>query len=524
MSQLGMSGEWTFAALCTSPQAKYKANVNRPTNDQHGWDYFIEISPENKNTTADNEIQVVQCLAQIKTSRQKSKVVRLKLSNALKAAQTPFPMFIFLLLYQNDTTSPKIFGRHVWQHEITNWLRNARERSASGNVRLNKIEIPVQFNASDEIFQPPSDWMYEQVLTHGGLSYTEAKIQLVKTVGYDGNSYMGTLSIGPIASAKEIALHEVGILPDLPVTKMEVFDLRFGIRSPQPVFSTEEGGRISMTREPQKAELLFEACTSQRFSCPANVWLSTLLGPDHPETRMRVDAGCVDFVVEINKSQQAINFSFHFERSAPLSQILACLNFICWTKDGHVKISIQNDMGELIHGFVREPVKIEDWMPYYQRALKHAHTVFDKGKLEKVETSVMEIKDLCTALDMSSQLAESRHFRFSAHFDKDLEKFSTLAMYTYGQVGDWSFSVFYTASLLKTYKVEGAQSFVFSTLVAQRETLLRRPVSDNKELLVTQFSEFRKKLKQPTATFMDGDIRSFFEALKRNDEVSLNVD
>ena len=159
MSQLGMSGEWTFAALCTSPQAKYKANVNRPTNDQRGWDYFIEISPENKNTTADNEIQVVQCLAQIKTSRQKSKVVRLKLSNALKAAQTPFPTFIFLLLYQNDTTSPKIFGRHVWKQEITNWLRNARERSASGNVRLNKIEIPVQFNASDEIFQPPSDWM-----------------------------------------------------------------------------------------------------------------------------------------------------------------------------------------------------------------------------------------------------------------------------------------------------------------------------------------------------------------------------
>ncbi|MGB3464989.1 MAG: hypothetical protein WBA74_06960, partial [Cyclobacteriaceae bacterium] len=101
MPKQGQHGENLFAARCTAPNAQADAVINPSLNDEHGWDHVVEIElPQAVARPADLRTPVLACYAQIKTTRGTKPKTTVKLSNALKAARSPAPSFVFLFHYR----------------------------------------------------------------------------------------------------------------------------------------------------------------------------------------------------------------------------------------------------------------------------------------------------------------------------------------------------------------------------------------------------------------------------------------
>ncbi|WP_129434490.1 hypothetical protein [Roseovarius sp. A46] len=242
MSRQGRHGEWKFGEICTGPDANAEAVVNKASDDQHGWDHILEIvPPSSPMLPADLQAHVLQCFVQIKTTQGKSPKTRLKLSNAVKAAKSPLPSFVFLLQYHDRSSRPKIFGRHIWASEIEHWLKRARETETEGSQDLHKLSATMSFSEADCIQQNPVDWVLTILSQHGGENYAKRKLKLINSVGYEQYSHEGTVTFGPLDSAADVVLHELGLKRDLPFKDLRLYDRRFGIKSMFPVNSFSTG-------------------------------------------------------------------------------------------------------------------------------------------------------------------------------------------------------------------------------------------------------------------------------------------
>lgn len=171
MTRIGKKAEADFITLCMDVDA----TVNSSDDDQHGWDHVVEIAPAKpSNLPADLKTHVISCFAQIKGTKGRKRTAKLKLSNAVKSAQSPLPSFVFLLAYTKSGVPPTIYARHIWQDQIHHWLKRARETEATGKTDLRKLTVNIKFKEADRLDISPATWI-EQTLAPFGDSYTSQK-------------------------------------------------------------------------------------------------------------------------------------------------------------------------------------------------------------------------------------------------------------------------------------------------------------------------------------------------------------
>ena len=178
MTNQGRNGQHEFAARCTEPNASAEVVVNSAADDQHGWDHILEITPPQNNALpADLRNPVISCFAQIKTTRSRKVQTTVKLSNAVKAAKSPLPSFIFLLQY-DVSEKPVLYGKHIWKDEIRHYLKRARQ---AGDAPLHKKTVTVKFTSTDRVTCNPVDWVLAVLSTCGGDAYTLEKRKYVSS-------------------------------------------------------------------------------------------------------------------------------------------------------------------------------------------------------------------------------------------------------------------------------------------------------------------------------------------------------
>lgn len=524
MSRQGRHGEWKFGEICTSSKACAEAVVNKATDDQHGWDHIVEIVPkENACIPADLKTHVIQCFVQIKTTNSINPKTSLKLSNAIKAAKSSLPSFVFLLKYVEGASNPIIYGRHIWEKEIAHWLKRARDTEISGRSDLHNLTVSMSFSESDRLDINPIDWILEKLRPFGD-TYSSKKSEMVGSVGYEKHGHEGKITIGPIDSIGDIIDAELGLTKDLPVKNFQLYDHRFGIKSNSPIHEHSEG-RISFSQEGRPVTLQLELDEGQKvFAIPAMIKTPRVVDVNHDEFKYRLTAGHIEFVASLADLNLRLNLQF--DPKKPFS-LIEQIGFLClrnWSNQGVLEFRVLSDVGQLSSGVFNDATGNEPWMLDVENVGHHLIDVLGVERCQKIRLSLTELYDIGCSMHLVCSVFSGGVFRFEAEFGEEIEPFEKLIGYYYGQIGDWCFGVIYEAASGGRSSDGSRQSFYFKNPRVIQKLAFKQSLAQAKRQIEANFKSYKNAQSMPVASFHKGNLVAWSKALTSNDIISLSVD
>lgn len=524
MSRQGRHGESRFEALCQDPHAIVDAVVNRSNDDQHGWDHVIDLTPcKTDSLPADLQNHLVQCFAQIKTTRGRYPKTKVKLSNAIKSAKSPSPSFIFLFHYKEDGRIV-LYGKHIWEADIAIFLRAARDASVNKkNTDLHKVALSINFTKENIIDSHPSDWMLHEIENNGSDRYAAKKIEIANSVGYDEFPNVGNFSIPSTTSMRDIVMHEIGYIEDLPVLNVSMFDNRFGIKSKLPMPSLEKG-RISFSHKGKPLTLKVISASNDQFEMSAKLYVPTLVPYGHDEYKYRVQAGCIDIVVEPKTRTNNITFSFDLHKAGKFNHKIGIACFLSWSKNEKVDFEVYGDEGSLFRGRTGSLADPEDWLDQHATVGVYLKELLGDKRSKKIKISHQSFQENVADMYYAAVLSNAKSLRFEASFEGDVQDFEYILGYSCTSLDGWSIGAFYKIEIKARSKNGNKHTYYFSTPTRCREFVIKRPIGKFKQYLKEEFLSFRKKFDTPTAVIMDGNLENWGKNSNGDGDVSIDIE
>jgi hypothetical protein len=304
--------EATFERLC----AAYGATCNKATQDEKGWDYFVEFP---RNSIPDLPLDMApppdKCLVQVKSSKDSLKGVRIKLSNAFEFAFTDLPAFIVLFVYNDHNTDfESVHVIHFWETEIARTLKRLRELDAKQKTDLHHYTIT--FHTKDMAHITDSEVMkfIESSIHRHSPTYSDKKRSISGEVGFDDARFVANIQFNAGVTIDEIVDMQIGLRDRISAASFSARSKRFGIPARLPFI--ESAGEVSMRSHPRACVLRVSSEASGReVSLPAQLYVPSLprLPPIH--LRARVTALFTELVFEPAKSN--LNFTFRWDADTP---------------------------------------------------------------------------------------------------------------------------------------------------------------------------------------------------------------
>ena len=242
--RMGRDSEDSFKQLCS----RARITCNKSTEDDHGWDFLVEIpmvAPA--GTPEDKLLPVTSTLVQVKSTRAASPRLAMKVSNAFQLAKRSEPCV--LVLYHRSQEGEKIYARIFNEQDITRTLKRCRELFIA-RTPTHKARISFGFSASEDHTSDLIQWLKKAVQELPN-DYINGKKKLANTVGYEGKGYQANITFVTPRGIDDVVDLELGIKDELEVSRFTVFDMRFGIQAPKPIHDHEEFGilRLEPTRD-----------------------------------------------------------------------------------------------------------------------------------------------------------------------------------------------------------------------------------------------------------------------------------
>ena len=119
---------------------------------------------------------------QVKSARKHQLTCRVKLSNMLLAAQSPYPWFLVFITDDTGHRSTRIYVVHIWDQLIEKLL--SAFRAENEGIALNKRELTIRFDASDNHGDSLVAWMYDAIKAVEP-DYEQQKRIIFQTIGYE---------------------------------------------------------------------------------------------------------------------------------------------------------------------------------------------------------------------------------------------------------------------------------------------------------------------------------------------------
>ena len=519
MSRQGRHGEARFSELCTDPTSTAVAVVNVSKDDEHGWDHIVEITrPQDNRLPADLRVPLITCFAQIKTTREAKPKTTVKLSNAVKAAKSPAPSFVFLFHYRNSG-DPILYGRHVWCEEITYILKRARK---AGDAPLHKKTVTIAFDEGDRLDVAPPDWILAVLGSLDGMAYAAQKGRLVETVGYEPGSLFGTFTIGPLTSAGDLVEHEVGLLEDLPFSEFALYDQRFGITTATPIQALTSG-RVSFTSEGRPLTMRLISPAEETFDLPALGWAPFSAAPGDPEYRFRVRAGQVEFIFSGLGTSQ-ISMTVDSTASFPLLQQLGLLMLQSWGFPGPVEVHIESEIGRLCSGSIRFDKPMDRWLVQIYDCAQYVLALFGRERCAAIEISLIELGEAMRNAYQLAVLHANASIRLEGKIEGELPEFDALVGYSYGALGDWSYGALHELTHRARSRNGDRQSLFFSHPKIVRTQVYKRPLEATRSDIEGEFESYRTSRTDKVASLANGDLTHWFADYPQNADLVLWVE
>ena len=224
-----------FGTLCAAEGVV----CNKAEEDESGWDFHVEFPQQPLAGPPDMHPARITAYVQVKSARRRDGLVcRVKLSNALRAAQSPKPWFVVLVVADAGNEPTSIYALHVWEALIRRSLKAVR-RGHNERKALHKCDFTIRFNAADERRDRLLAWMY-QAIDDVGPDYEQQKKSIFQTVGYEEGYGIVHVTFEP-TTADKILENFLGLGSGIPMSRFVYSPARFGILSPEPELDASSG-------------------------------------------------------------------------------------------------------------------------------------------------------------------------------------------------------------------------------------------------------------------------------------------
>lgn len=348
-------------------------------------------------------------------------------------------------------------------------------------------------------------------------------MSLVNSVGYNEFAYEGKINFGPLKSIDEIVMHEIGLIEDLPVSGMSIYDIRFGIKSKRPI-DQFGAGRARFAPEGNPLTLQLNSRSGRIFDIPALAWVPRIVDPDHPDFRMRIKAGHIDIVTARRKSNRKFILNYSLEEKFPFLEQMGLLCLINWTQGGEINFRALTDKGEIFTGTFSEGLKAESWMTQLEVVGHHMIDLLGRDKCKEISLSYIEFAELSRKINAIASIFSSRTFRFEAFFDEQIEPFKKLVGYLYGEIGPWTFGALYEFQHTERSSEGKRQTFYFDNPRIISKFAYKQPLAKTRRQIKKQFDAYCGQQNTPVATLQDGDLIVWTQALEGDLPIALSVD
>lgn len=337
--------ETSFARLC----AEAGAVCNQSQEDENGWDFLVEFPPADAPGPADTHPPIRTSFVQVKSTRTRRPACTIKLSNALKAAQSREPWFVVLMF--ETQSEPEIYAVHVWQGLMEKWLAEVR-RARIEEAALHKRRITIHFDKDDLHTADLLTWMkteIDAVLPE----YSNAKRAINETIGFENGHAAGSLTIDG-ATTDQIFNEFLGLGSGLPLSKFTASWTRFGFTDKQPFVDAAQA-TLYVTPEPAgDCELRMRGPRSgQSMQVQAKVY--TLGMPFLPKSQQRSRVAAPGFEIIVGTDEDSkFTAKLDINSQVPLGEVRRFAAVMTWLRDGPIDLQIwalgRRVMGSVLTG------------------------------------------------------------------------------------------------------------------------------------------------------------------------------
>lgn len=240
MRNLGDLGESTFQVWCANEGIIHNCSVI----DASGWDFFLELpNAPGKN---DREIHAadINCKVQVKATDGKSKKWSIGLSNLKTLATGPYPVFFAFLEFSHQPTPTRAFLVHLDHAWITRILKRVHEEIAVKGSRVtNKKTISIGYDKVHELNISKGTFLRAAIESHvkDMHAYVAGKKKHLERTGFEGGTSQLRFNTLDEANLNDLVDVSIGAKESVEVRNFVGYDVRFGLKSKEPVFQSETG-------------------------------------------------------------------------------------------------------------------------------------------------------------------------------------------------------------------------------------------------------------------------------------------
>ncbi|MBY6264209.1 hypothetical protein EI613_20130 [Azospirillum sp. 412522] len=385
--------------------AKAGALCHAVDEDESGWDRLIEFPEKVFLGPADMRPPRAVAYAQVKSVENGAPVCRVKLSNALRAAQSPQPWFIVLVTGETHNQPSKVFAVHVWDDLICRTLEAVR-RAHNDRRSLHKCSLTIRFRSEDEVGERLVQWMQEAIDAVQP-AYESSKRFINTTAGYEDGYGTGLLTVEG-EDEEEILNNFLGLGTGLRVNNFTFTPSRFGIPLSSPEIDISEGVVYIEPHPKGDIEIRLRSTASARTIVQqGHAYGIGLPGiPDH-QKRIRFSAGFVEVLCALDgHAEFTAHLNSREKHKLTTLEDYAALNE--WLKAGPVNLQVWTNGKRVIASTLNNRTDNTgiDW-PNFSSALRLLRLIAGNQDPE------ISLHDLCLAsgLGTFSNVADSRSLR-----------------------------------------------------------------------------------------------------------------
>jgi hypothetical protein len=495
IKRLPRFAEVTVQRLC----AESGALCHPVGEDESGWDLLIEFPPKSHPGPADTRPPASTAYVQVKSVRNgRPLTCRIKLSNALRAVQSPQPWFIVLV-----NQDARVYAIHVWEELVRRTLEAVR-RAENKQRPLNRSEQRIRFEASDEKGNELVLWMQESI-DSVKQEYDEAKRAIYQAAGYEAG--YGTVRMTIEArTAEEIMKNFLGVGDGLRVSRFTFTSTRFGI--PAPVSQIEASSGIVHIAPVPAGDIelrLRSHLTSQPIVLSGKVYHANLPGESKNQNRLRFSASFLEIVWGPGADTEChIKLAYYEKHDLATIGNFVTLNE--WLTGGAVNLQVWSQGRRITVGILNkkdlEPAQEWPKVAVGVRLLQSAAA----SAIHPIKVSLYDL-ELAPGLKTFSEISKAGSFRVV--FDKAPDApahFTAILYWFHVDVGE---HVFYF--LVEWTVVEDILIDAKRRLTAEKHRLLDSYVLTNAGAAARKMmhSDYERHLAQMQQTAALGDLREF---------------
>lgn len=328
--------------------------VNKVQVDRHGWDFILQIPygviSRASPLTLDKLGPELACKIQVKSTEQsKNSCDDINLENWSRMISEPIPWFVAILVYESRNLK-EFFLVHIDETLIARALRRLRQVKIAHKDEIHKKFMSLSWTEKDRIEMPLHEGLLKKITSsvhEGFYKYVEKKKRLYQTLGYEDKTAQGTItfespnSTDPTSLWNVLADHAIGLTPNMPVSMIDLNEVRFGIPVPLDLCS---GGKPEDCRiEDPKVDVGQISFHNKRYpskwvAIDCNFYHAGVVFPFLPKDyqKIRIQTKFVSVIVDPvdNNLNLKVDISIDPEREEPIGDLLKYARFVLICSEG----------------------------------------------------------------------------------------------------------------------------------------------------------------------------------------------